>query len=98
MKFFDSNERKKIFIRYLSSGYFLLYSLSPSVVDISSSGTELPQGILSDSDERILTVSGEHIVKFSNSNDDTSNNLFKNGLYLNFKTSAIDNNGRGLLS
>lgn len=101
MKFFDSNERKKFFIRYLSSGYFLLYSLSPSVVDISSSGTELPQGISSDSDERILTVSGgqrEHVVRFSNSNDDTSNNLFKNGLYLNFKTSAIDNNGRGLLS
>ena len=98
MKSFDSNERKEIFIRYLSSGYYLSYSLSPSVVDISSSGSELPQGISSDSDERILTVSGEHIVKFSNSNDDTSNNLFKNGLYLNFKTSAIDNNGRGLLS
>ena len=93
MKFFDSNERK-ILIRYLSSGYFLFYSLSSSlVVDISPS--ELPQGI---SDERILTVENEHIVKFSNSNDDTSNNLFKNGLYLNFKTSAIDNNGRGLLS
>ena len=100
MKFFDSNERK-IFIRHLSSGYFLLYSLSSSVVDISSSGSELPQGILSDSDERILTVSEgqrEHVVRFSNSNDDTSNNLFKNGLYLKFKTSAIDNNGRGLLS
>lgn len=93
MKFFDSNERK-ILIRYLSSGYFLFYSLSSSlVVDISPS--EPPQGI---SDERILTVENEHIVKFSNSNDDTSNNLFKNGLYLNFKTSAIDNNGRGLLS
>ena len=100
MKFFDSNERK-IFIRSLSSGYFLLYSLSSSVVDIPSSGSELPQGISSDSDERILTVSGgqrEHVVRFSNSNDDTSNNLFKNGLYLKFKTSAIDNNGRGLLS
>lgn len=97
MEFFNDDERK-IFIRYLSSGkkgYFLLCPLQAKSIEIASSGSTLPQGV---SDERILTVSGEHIVKFSNSNDDTTNNLFKKGLQLNFKTSAIDNNGRGLLS